>query len=140
MEREKHRIYNQLIARCKALSPTLTAVAHPCDETSLRGAVEAAEMGVLQPILVGPANKIKAVADQFNLDISPYELVDTPHSVASAEAAVQLIREGRADLLMKGSLHTDELMAAVVRSGTGLRTARQSVIVSLWMYPVLIGR
>lgn len=125
MEREKHRKYNQLIARCKALSPTLTAVAHPCDETSLRGAVEAAEMGILQPILVGPANKIKAVADQFNLDISPYELVDTPHSVASAEAAVQLIREGRADLLMKGSLHTDELMAAVVRSGTGLRTARR---------------
>lgn len=125
MEREKHRKYNQLIARCKVLSPTLTAVAHPCDETSLRGAVEAAEMGILQPILVGPANKIKAVADQFNLDISPYELVDTPHSVASAEAAVQLIREGRADLLMKGSLHTDELMAAVVRSGTGLRTARR---------------
>jgi phosphate acetyltransferase len=125
MEREKHEKYNRLIARCRELPPTLTAVAHPCDESSLRGAVEAAEMGILQPILVGPVEKIKAVAVQFGLDISRFELVDTPHSVASAEMAVQLIREGRADLLMKGSLHTDELMAAVVRNGTGLRTARR---------------
>lgn len=125
MEREKHRKYNQLIARCKNLAATATAVAHPCDESSLRGAVEAAEMGILQPILVGPRTKIEAVAEKFRLDISNYELIDAPHSVASAETAVQLAREGRAELLMKGSLHTDELMAAVVRSGTGLRTARR---------------
>lgn len=124
MER-KHEKYERLIARCKTLSPTPTAVAHPCDENSLRGAVEAAEMGILQPVLIGPSSKIAAVAGQFGLDISKFELVDVPHSVAAAEAAVQLAREGRAELLMKGSLHTDELMAAVVRSGTGLRTARR---------------
>ncbi len=124
MER-KYEKYERLIARCKAILPTATAVAHPCDESSLRGAVEAAEMGILQPILVGPRAKIEAVAAQCQLDISKYELVDAPHSVAAAEMAVQLAREGRAEMLMKGSLHTDELMAAVVRSGTGLRTARR---------------
>lgn len=124
MER-KHEKYERLIARCKLLSPTVTAVAHPCDENSLRGAVEAAEMGLLQPILVGPRAKIEAVAAQFKLDISKFELIDVEHSVAAAEIAVQLAREGRAELLMKGSLHTDELMAAVVKSGTGLRTGRR---------------
>jgi phosphate acetyltransferase len=122
MER-KHDKYEQLIARCKTLAPVTTAVAHPCDESSLRGAVEAAEMGILLPILVGPRAKIEAVAAQCDLDISRYELVNTEHSQASAEMAVQLAREGKAGMLMKGSLHTDELMAAVVRSGTGLRTA-----------------
>jgi phosphate acetyltransferase len=124
MER-KHEKYERLIARCKALSPATTAVAHPCDESSLRGAVEAAEMGILQPILVGPRAKIEAVAAQFKLDISGYQLVDVAHSVAAAEMAVQLAREGKAEMLMKGSLHTDELMAAVVRSATGLRTGRR---------------
>ncbi|MBK8120364.1 MAG: phosphate acetyltransferase [Sulfuritalea sp.] len=122
MER-KHEKYENLIARCKALSAVPTAVAHPCDESSLRGAVEAAEMGILQPILVGPRDRIQAVAAKFKLDISGYQLVDTPHSVASAEMAVQLAREGKAEMLMKGSLHTDELMAAVVRGATGLRTS-----------------
>jgi phosphate acetyltransferase len=102
-----------------------TAVAHPCDESSLKGAVEAAELGILQPILVGPRDKIEAVAAQFQLDISSYEIVDAPHSHAAAEMAVQLVREGKAELLMKGSLHTDELMGAVVRTGTGLRTERR---------------
>ena len=124
MER-KHEKYERLIARCKELAPATTAVAHPCDESSLRGAVEAAELGILQPILVGPRAKIEAVAAQAKLDISGYELVDAPHSVAAAEAAVQLVREGRAELLMKGSLHTDELMGAVVKSATGLRTSRR---------------
>ena len=124
MER-KHEKYERLIARCKVLSPVPTAVAHPCDESSLRGAVEAAEMGILLPILVGPRDKIEAVAAQFKLDISPYQLVDVPHSHAAAEMAVQLAREGKAEMLMKGSLHTDELMAAVVRSATGLRTGRR---------------
>jgi phosphate acetyltransferase len=124
MER-KHEKYERLIARCKELVPTTAAVAHPCDESSLRGAVEAAELGILKPILVGPRAKIEAAAEQAKLDISGYELVDAPHSVAAAETAVQLVREGRAELLMKGSLHTDELMGAVVKSGTGLRTSRR---------------
>jgi phosphate acetyltransferase len=124
MER-KHEKYQQLIARCQGLTPVPTAVAHPCDESSLRGAVEAAELGILQPILVGPRDKIEAVAAQFKLDISGYQLVDAPHSHAAAEMAVQRVREGQAELLMKGSLHTDELMGAVVRTATGLRTERR---------------
>jgi len=122
---QKHAKYERLLARCKELAPVPTAVAHPCDESSLRGAVEAAEKGIIQPILVGPRSKIEAVAKQFQLDISAFQLVDAPHSVAAAEAAVQLVREGHAELLMKGSLHTDELMGAVVKSGTGLRTNRR---------------
>ena len=124
MER-KHEKYDQLIARCKGLPPTPTAVAHPCDENSLRGAIEAAELGLITPILVGPRVKIEAVAAQCGKDISRYQLVDTPHSQSSAEAAVQLAREGKAELLMKGSLHTDELMSAVVSRETGLRTGRR---------------
>ncbi|MEC5385540.1 phosphate acetyltransferase [Uliginosibacterium sp. H3] len=119
---DKHKKYERLIARCKALSPVTTAVAHPCDESSLRGAVEAAGMGILHPILVGPRDKIVAVAAQFDIDITPYEIIDAPHSNAAAELAVQLAREGKAEMLMKGSLHTDELMGAVVKSATGLRT------------------
>ena len=122
----KRAKYQALIARGQALTPEpLTAVAHPCDESSLRGAVEAAEQAILAPILVGPSAKIRALAAQFELDISGLEIVDAPHSHASADAAVQLVREGKAELLMKGSLHTDELMGAVVRSATGLRTERR---------------
>ena len=124
MER-KHEKYERLLARARALSPLPTAVAHPCDESSLTGAVDAAKMGLIRPILVGPAARIKAVAEQCRLDIMPYELIDTPHSHASAEAAVRLVREGRAECLMKGSLHTDELMGAVVSRESGLRTARR---------------
>ena len=124
MER-KHEKYQRLIARCKTLTPTPTAVAHPCDESSLKGAVEAAELGILQPILVGPKARIEAVAAQFQLDLSRYEIVDAPHSHAAADQAVQLAREGKAEMLMKGSLHTDELMGAVVRTATGLRTERR---------------
>jgi phosphate acetyltransferase len=124
MER-KHEKYERLLARAQALSALPTAVAHPCDESSLTGAVDAAKMGLIRPILVGPAPRIKAVAEQCRLDITPYELIDTPHSHASAEAAVRLVREGRAECLMKGSLHTDELMGAVVSRDSGLRTARR---------------
>ena len=124
MER-KHEKYERLIARCKEFSPVGTAVAHPCDETSLKGAVEAAELGIMTPILVGPRARIVALAAQFQLDISPYEIVDAPHSHAAADLAVQLAREGKAEMLMKGSLHTDELMGAVVRTATGLRTERR---------------
>ena len=122
---QKHQKYQDLIARCQALAPVPTAVAHPCDETSLKGAVEAAELGILKPILVGPRAKIEATAAQFQIDIAGYEIVDAPHSHAAADLAVQLAREGKAEMLMKGSLHTDELMGAVVRTGTGLRTERR---------------
>jgi phosphate acetyltransferase len=122
----KHAKYDRLIARCQGLSPIpLAAVAHPCDESSLRGAVEAAKLGLLTPILVGPRGKIEAAARQSNTNISAYEIVDTPHSQASAEAAVRLARDGKAELLMKGSLHTDELMGAVVSREGGLRTGRR---------------
>ena len=121
----KHEKYNQLMARCKALPPVPTAVAHPCDESSLKGAIEAAELGILKPILVGPRAKIEAVAAQFQINIAGYEIVDVPHSHAAADMAVQLAREGKAVMLMKGSLHTDELMGAVVRTATGLRTERR---------------
>jgi len=121
----KHAKYERLLELCKMLAPTPTAVAHPCDETSLRGALEAAALGLLAPILVGPRGKIQAVAKQSGIDISRYELVDSIHSQAAADAAVRLVREGKAEMLMKGSLHTDELMSAVVARDTGLRTARR---------------
>jgi len=125
MSERKHEKYDRLIERCKALAPAPCAVAHPCDESSLRGAVEAAQMGIIQPILVGPKARIEAVAAQFGLDISAFEVVDAPHSEASAETAVRLAREGKAEMVMKGSLHSDELMAAVVSRETGLRTNRR---------------
>ncbi len=121
----KHEKYEHLLSRCKALPPTSTAVAHPCDESSLSAVIEAAELGLLKPILVGPRTRIEAVARQLGKDISRYQIVDSPHSVASAEEAVRLVREGKAEMLMKGSLHTDELMSAVVKRETGLRTARR---------------
>jgi len=118
--------YDRLIARAReVVPPARTMVAHPCDETSLRGPLEAAEAGIITPILVGPAGKIAAVAREHNLDVSRYEIVDAPHSDAAAAQAVALIREGKGELLMKGSLHTDELMRAVTSSATGLRTARR---------------
>jgi phosphate acetyltransferase len=120
---KKHAKYQRLLERCRALPATAAAVAHPCDETSLKGAIEAAELGLLIPILVGPQQKIRAVAEQFGIELSKYEIVDSPHSHAAAEMAVRLVREGKAEMLMKGSLHTDELMGAVVARDTGLRTA-----------------
>jgi phosphate acetyltransferase len=102
-----------------------TAVAHPCDQSSLEGAIQAAEMGLIRPILVGPQAKIAGVAQEFQLDMSPYECVDVPHSHAAAAKAVEIVRAGRAEALMKGSLHTDELMGAVVQRETGLRTNRR---------------
>ncbi len=124
MERE-HAKYQHLIDVCKTLPPTPTAVVHPCDESSLRGAVEAAKLGLIAPILVGPRTRIEAIAKEHGIDISGFPIVDAPHSQASAEKAVELVREGKAEALMKGSLHTDELMAAVVKRDTGLRTARR---------------
>jgi len=120
-----HEKYRRLIERCKALPPTPTAVAHPCDESSLKGAVDAAKAGLIAPILVGPAALIKEIAAKASLDISSFRIVDAAFSEESAEKAVAEVRGGRAEALMKGSLHTDELMGAVVRRETGLRTARR---------------
>jgi phosphate acetyltransferase len=117
--------YDRLIARAKGVQPAKTLVVHPCDETSLRGPVEAAEAGIIIPVLIGPAAKIKAVASKHNIDISKYEIVDVPHSDAAAATAVEMIHAGKGELLMKGSLHTDELMRAVTTSKGGLRTARR---------------
>jgi phosphate acetyltransferase len=117
--------YERLIARAKQVPAATTVVAHPCDESSLRGAVEAAEAGIIVPILVGPAAKISAVAQRHGLDIGRFQVVDAPHSDAAAAKAVELIRESKGELLMKGSLHTDELMRAVASGQTGLRTARR---------------
>jgi phosphate acetyltransferase len=120
-----HEKYQRLIDFCKTLPPTPTAVAHPCDESSLAGAVEAARMGLIAPILVGPRARIEALAKEHGLDIDGLPIENTAHSHESAARAVQLVREGRAEALMKGSLHTDELMGEVVQRDTGLRTARR---------------
>ncbi|MFY9695279.1 MAG: phosphate acetyltransferase [Xanthobacteraceae bacterium] len=117
--------YDRLIIRAKNVAAAKTIVVYPCDESSLRGAAEAAELGIISPILVGPKDKITAAARQSQLDIGRFEIVDIPHSDAAAEKGVELIREGKGELLMKGSLHTDELMRAVTASKTGLRTERR---------------
>jgi len=121
----KHEKYQRLLDYCRTLPPTPTAVAHPCDESSLRGAVDAARLGLIAPILVGPRARIEAIAAQYTIDITGLPIVDSQHSHDSADKAVALVREGKAEALMKGSLHTDELMGAVVQRDTGLRTARR---------------
>jgi len=120
-----HEKYQRLLDFCKSLPPTPTAVVHPCDESSLTGAVDAAKLGLIAPILVGPRARIEAIAREHKIDIAAYPIVDAAHSQASAEKAVELVREGKAEALMKGSLHTDELMGAVVQRETGLRTSRR---------------
>src|SRR5262245_34806125 len=122
---QTHAKYERLIARAKQVPPATTVVVHPCDETSLRGATEAAAAGIIVPILVGPAAKITATARQHDIDISRFEIVDAAHSDDAAARAVKLIHEAKGELLMKGSLHTDELMRAVTASAGGLRTARR---------------
>ena len=121
----QHNKYERLVEAARKLPRVVTAVAHPCDEVSLESAVEAARLGIVAPILCGPQAKIHAAAAKAKLDIAPFELVDTEHSHAAAAAAVELVRAGRAEALMKGSLHTDELMGAVVSRATGIRTARR---------------
>src|SRR5215469_3809889 len=120
-----HEKYQRLLDSCRLLPPTPTAVAHPCDQSSLEGAVDAARLGLIAPILVGPRSRIEAISKDFAVDITDLPIVDAPYSHASAETAVELVREGKAEALMKGSLHTDELMGAVVRRDSGLRTARR---------------
>jgi phosphate acetyltransferase len=117
--------YERLIAAARDGSPAVTIVAHPCDETSLRGAMEAAAEQLIEPVLVGPELKIRDVAAEHGIDLTGRQIIDAPHSHAAAAQAVALIREGKGELLMKGSLHTDELMKEVTSSATGLRTERR---------------
>jgi phosphate acetyltransferase len=120
-----HRRYQRLLEAAQTLPPLPTAVAHPCDRISLESVVEAAKLRLIEPILVGPAARIRDAAAAAQLDISAYALVPAEHSQDSAAKAVELIRQGKAEALMKGSLHTDELMGAVVARDTGIRTARR---------------
>ena len=105
-----HEKYERLIAAAKRLTAIATAVAHPCDESSLRGALEAAQEGLIIPILVGPKEKILSLAKSLGLDVEGIEVVDVPHSQAAADKAVELVRGGKVELVMKGSLHSDELL------------------------------
>lgn len=120
-----HLRHDRLIERCRGIRPARTAVVHPCDASSLTAALEAARSGLIVPILVGPEHRILAVAAAAQLDISGLRLISTPHSHASAAEAVALAKRGEVDALMKGSLHTDELMQAVVAPASGLRTERR---------------
>jgi phosphate acetyltransferase len=117
--------YDRLIAAAKAIPAAATIVVHPCDEISLRGAADAAEAGIIKPTLVGPSAKIRAAAFKHGIDISSFELIDAPHSEAAAAKAVELIHAAKGEMLMKGSLHTDELMRSVTAKAGGLRTERR---------------
>jgi phosphate butyryltransferase len=121
----RHDRFRQLAGKAKEGEPLATAIAHPCDADAIAAAADAAEAGFIIPILVGPEAKIRAAAVAAEVDVSAFRIVDTPHSHAAAQAAVALVRSGEAKLLMKGSLHTEELMAAVVSSTAGLRTERR---------------
>jgi phosphate acetyltransferase len=117
--------YELLLERCRSLEAVPTAVAHPCEETALAGAIEAGEKGLIAPILVGPAAKIQEIAKKHSIQLGKTRVVDVPHSDAAAAKAVELVRQGEAELLMKGSLHSDELLSAVIAKETGLRTGRR---------------
>jgi phosphate acetyltransferase len=121
---DKYARYRELLTRTTGLEPVATAVVHPCDRTSLAGAVEAAQAGLILPLLIGPEGKIHQVAETEGIDLSPYTLVTAAHSHEAAEKAVALVRGGRAEVLMKGSLAIEELMAQIAAKDTGLRTAR----------------
>ncbi len=124
-ERPPHEKYARLMARAAVVKSPKTVVVYPCDESSLNAAVEAAEAELIEPLLVGPTQKIKAVAEKFSLDISRYEIVEAEHSEEAAAKGVDLIGQAKGEVLMKGSLHTDELMRAVTAKTSGLRTARR---------------
>ena len=121
----KHSKYQRLLDACKGLPAMPTAVVHPCDTAAIDGAVGAARLGLIAPILVGPRQKIEEAAKKADVEISAYPIIDVEHSHAAADKAVELVLQGRAEALMKGSLHTDELMAAVVKREGGLRTSRR---------------
>ena len=122
---QDHDLFEDYVQRCHKLEPLKTAVAHPCDESSLAAALQAAREGLIEAILVGPVPRIRGVAAQHGFDLTGIQLEDVPHSHAAAHRAVELVRQGKAAALMKGSLHTDELMTEVVSRETGLRTERR---------------
>ncbi|MEO8410353.1 MAG: bifunctional enoyl-CoA hydratase/phosphate acetyltransferase, partial [Propionivibrio sp.] len=122
---DKYSRLQSLVARAKGLPEIDMAVVHPCDLESLKGALMAAEAGLIDPILIGPENKIRTIAEENGLDLGPHRIVNVRHSHESAAMAVTLINNGDAEALMKGSLHTDELMAEVVSRAAGLRTSRR---------------
>lgn len=115
----------RLINQVRDLSPIRMAVVHPCDELSLGGALDAAEAGIIDPVLVAPRVRLQALAEEMDLDLADWTIEDVPHSHAAAARAVELAASGQVQALMKGSLHTDELLVAIVRSGGGLRTERR---------------
>jgi phosphotransacetylase len=117
--------YERLLERCRGLAPIPTAVAWPCDETSLAGAIDAGKSGLITPILVGPKGTITALAESKGIDLGDVAIVDVDEGRAAAAQAVTLVREGQAELLMKGSLHSDEILGAVVSKEGGLRTGRR---------------
>ena len=121
----RNDVFVRLLKRCQPLEPVSCAVVHPCDRDSLLGAVESARHKLIVPVLVGPAARIRAVATANGVDISSFRMVPTEHSHASAAAAAALARSGEVETLMKGSLHTDEIMAEIVSSHGGLRTERR---------------
>lgn len=122
---ERGANFRQLIAKAETLEPIVTAVVHPVDANSLGGAVAATQANLITPVLIGPERKIRAVAEDAHLDISPYRLVPTEHSDAAAAEAVKMARKGEVRALMKGSLHTDEFMHPIVRGESGLRSERR---------------
>jgi phosphate acetyltransferase len=128
--------YDRLSGAAGPAPPTPTVVVHPCDETSLRGAIESASAGIIRPILVGPERKIRDTAARFDLDVSGIEIVDAAHSDDAAAKGVELIHAAKGELLMKGSLHTDELMRAVTAKTGGLRTGRRISHVFVMDVPV----
>jgi len=117
--------YEVLLERCRGLAPIPTAVAYPCEETALAGAIDAGIQGLIVPILVGPAATIAEIAKAKGIDLGGVQILDVDGSHASAAKAVELVRQGKAELLMKGSLHSDELLSAVIAKETGLRTGRR---------------
>ena len=123
--RDRQARYNQLLGITKGLAAIPMSVAHPCDAESLKGALMARDAGLILPVLVGPEARIRALAEQLGLSLHDCRIVNAPHSHAAAEIAVQLARDGQVEALMKGSLHTDELMLAVIDKDHGLRTARR---------------
>jgi phosphotransacetylase len=124
--------FAQLIQGCQGYDPVSCAIAHPCDRDSLMGAIEAAKRGLIIPVLVGPEDKIRKAAEEAQIDLSPYRIVSTPHSHASAAKAVELASKGEVEAIMKGSLHTDEIMGAIVPSSAGLRTRAGSATPLSW--------
>ena len=117
--------YEAILNQAKSLRPRRTAIVQPTDIYSLGGAIEAAKAELLTPLLVGPAAKIKATADELGEDISGFELFDVPHSHAAAERAVELVHEGAAKSIVKGAIHTDELLRPILSRATGIRTERR---------------